>query len=118
MRDESFQFKPARRVEIPKADARRGIRTINIASPRDKIIQEIMRMILEAIFEPTFSPNSHGFRPGKGCHTALKSAEGTFRVGTWVIEGDLSNYFDCIDHHTQIEIIKGKIKDEKFIRLL
>lgn len=102
------------------------MRTLNIASPRDKIVQEIMRMILEAVFEPTFSPNSHGFRPGQGCHTALKSAEGTFRVATWVIEGaglaaqprDLKNYFDCIDHHTLIEIIRGKIKDEKFIRLL
>lgn len=116
MRDESFQFKPARKVEIPKVDGR--MRTLNIASPRDKIVQEIMRMILEAVFEPTFSPNSHGFRPGRGCHTALKSAEGTFRVATWVIEGDLKSYFDCIDHHTLIEIIRGKIKDEKFIRLL
>jgi len=80
MRDQSFQFKPGRRTQIPKASG--GTRPLTIAPPRDKIVQEVMRMILEAIFEPTFSPNSHGFRSGKSCHTALKQIFTTFGVAS------------------------------------
>lgn len=70
LQDGSFQFKPARRVLIPKSNGK--MRALAISSPRDKIIQEAMRMLLEAIFEPSFSQTSHGFRPARGCHTALK----------------------------------------------
>jgi len=77
LQDESFQFKPARRVQIPKASG--GTRPLTIASPRDKIVQEAIRMILESIFEPTFSEYSHGFRPLRGCHTALKTVRQTFQ---------------------------------------
>lgn len=65
-----FQFQPARRVHIPKAKG--STRPLAVASPRDKIVQEAMRMVLEVIFEPTFSNLSHGFRPGRSCHSALK----------------------------------------------
>lgn len=68
--DGSFQFKPAIRVHIPKANG--STRPLAIASPRDKIVQEAMRLVLESIFEPKFSDLSHGFRPGKSCHSALK----------------------------------------------
>jgi retron-type reverse transcriptase len=80
LKDESFQFKPARRVQIPKASG--GTRPLTIASPRDKIVQEAIRMILEAIFEPTFSDYSHGFRPQRGCHTALKAVRQDFQPAT------------------------------------
>jgi len=72
MKDNSFQFKPGRKkIKIPKSD---GVskRPLTIALPRDKVVQDVLRMLLEAIFEPTFSNNSHGFRPNIGCHTALR----------------------------------------------
>lgn len=72
-----FQFRPARRLEIPKASGK-GTRPLGIASPRDKIVQGAMLLILEAIFEPTFSTHSHGFRPNRGCHSALGEIKRTF----------------------------------------
>lgn len=80
LKTESFQFQPARRVRIPKGSG--GTRPLTIASPRDKIVQEAIRMILEAIFEPNFSPYSHGFRPQRGCHTALKAVKQDFQPST------------------------------------
>lgn len=80
LKDNSFRFSAGRRVEIPKPNGKK--RPLTIAPPRDKLVQEVMRLILEAIFEPTFSPNSHGFRPGKSCHSALKSILQEFGVAT------------------------------------
>lgn len=77
LKNESFQFSPGRRVQIPKPSG--GTRPLTIAPPRDKLVQEAMRMILEAVFEPTFSKYSHGFRPGKGCHSALKAVRQDFQ---------------------------------------
>lgn len=77
LRNETFQFKPGRRIQIPKASG--GERPLTIGSPRDKLVQEVMRMILEAIFEPTFSNNSHGFRPNRSCHSALRQVFTRFR---------------------------------------
>lgn len=77
LRDESFKFSPSRRVLIPKASG--GSRPLSVASPMDKIVQEAMRMVLEAIYEPLFKECSHGFRPGKGCHTALKEVSQKFQ---------------------------------------
>lgn len=71
MKDESFQFKPARRVYIPKSE-NRGTRPLTIASPVDKIVQEVIKTLLEIIYEPIFLPSSHGFRPKRSCQTALK----------------------------------------------
>lgn len=80
LKNESFQFSPGRRVLIPKASG--GTRPLTIAPPRDKLVQEAMRMILEAVYEPSFSRYNHGFRPGKGCHTALKAVRQDFQPST------------------------------------
>lgn len=116
MKDESFQFKPGRRVNIPKANGK--TRPLTVAPPRDKIVQEVMRMILEAIYEPTFSENSHGFRPNRSCHTALRQVKTQFGATSFFIEGDISKCFDSFDHRLLINIIEERISDDRFIRLL
>lgn len=80
LKDQSFKFNPGRRIQIPKASG--GTRPLTIAPPRDKIVQEVIRMILEVIYEPTFSKSSHGFRIGKSCHTALKEIRTKFGVAS------------------------------------
>jgi retron-type reverse transcriptase len=76
LKSEVFQFTPGRRLQIPKASG--GTRPLTVGNPRDKVVQEVIRMVLEAIYEPCFVPQSHGFRPGKSCHTALRSIFTTF----------------------------------------
>lgn len=80
LKTQTFQFSPGRRIHIPKSNG--GQRPLTIAPPRDKLVQEVMRMILEVVFEPTFSESSHGFRTGKSCHTALKDIKEKFGVAT------------------------------------
>lgn len=120
IKDESFQFSRARRVHIPKANGK--TRPLGIAPPRDKIVQEVMRMILEAVYDSpygsSFSDDSHGFRAKRGCHTALKSIRNNWSGVTWIIEGDVKAAFDCIDHDILINILRRKIKDERFINLI
>jgi group II intron reverse transcriptase/maturase len=116
LQNESFQFSPGRRILIPKYNG--GKRPLTIGNPRDKIVQEIIRMILEVIFEPTFSDSSHGFRKGRSCHTALRDIKRTFSVATWYIEGDISKCFDSISHNKLMAIIESKILDRKFTNLI
>ena len=111
-----FQFRPGRRIHISKTDGKQ--RPITIAPPRDKIIQEIIRMILEAIFEPTFSDLNHGYRPNRSCHTALKVVKSQFGAVSWFIEGDVSKCFDSINHNILMKIIEDKILDRRFTRLI
>ena len=80
LKSEKYQFSPGRRIQIPKGSG--GTRPLTIAPPRDKLVQECMRMILEAVFEPTFLDCSHGFRPQRGCHTALKAVRSQLQVST------------------------------------
>ena len=110
----SFQFKPARRVHIPKANG--STRPLAIASPRDKIVQEAMRMVLEVIFEPSFQNSSHGFRPNRSCHTALKEISKWTGI-SWAIEGDIKGFFDNVDHGILAELLQSRITDQRFIDL-
>lgn len=114
LKDHSFRFKPIRRVEIPKHNG--GIRKLGIPSPRDKVIQKVMAMALEEIYEPKFLNSSHGFRPERGTHSALKSIMG-WNGTKWFIEGDISKCFDTLDHNILEQLLKKEISSKPFIDL-
>lgn len=116
IKDESFSFNPARRVDIPKANGK--TRPLGIASPTEKVVQQVILFILEAIYEPTFSERSHGFRAGRGCHTALQEFRNNWSGVNWVVEGDIKGFFDNISHNILIDILKERIDDERFINLI
>lgn len=115
MREESYQPQPNRTTMIPKSNGK--MRKLSFPNGKDKLVQEAVRIILECIYEPTFSILSHGFRPKRSTQSAIATVE-TWRGTIWFIEGDISACFDEIDHRTLETILRERISDERFIRLI
>jgi group II intron reverse transcriptase/maturase len=116
LRHERFRFRPSRRTQAPKKSG--GTRPISIPNFTDKLVLEAVRMMLEAYYEPRFKDSSHGFRPGRGCHTALATVKRKFYGTTWFIEGDIRGCFDNIDRELLLGILSQDIHDGRLLSLL
>jgi len=114
----TYTPRPVRRAYVTKKQNSAKKRPLGLPTFTDKLVQEVLRMILESVYEPIFSNASHGFRPDRSCHTALKSLKKEFTGVTWFIEGDIKGCFDNIDHHVLVGIIGSKIKDARLIQLI
>src|SRR5258708_6131399 len=116
LRHERFRFKPVRRAWVPKKNGKK--RPLGLPSWTGKLVGEVIRLLLEAYYEPQFSARSHGFRPRRGCHTALSEIQHNWTGTTWFIEGDISDCFGSLDHSVLLGILGEKIRDNRFLRLI
>jgi len=117
IREKRYKPKPVRRTNIPTKVAGK-MRPLGIPPADDKLVQEVVRMILEKIYEPLFKDSSHGFRPARSCHTALRHIQKVWTGTKWFVELDIKGYFNNVDHDILMELLKKKIEDTQFLNLI
>ncbi|MBT8224021.1 MAG: reverse transcriptase/maturase family protein, partial [Dactylosporangium sp.] len=118
LRHERFRWTPVRRTYIATKGSTKKKRPLGLPTWMDKVLQEVVRLILEAYYEPRFSDRSHGFRPGRGCHSALLEIYHGWRGTTWFIEGDITDCFGSLDHSIMRSVLAEHVHDGRFLRLI